>query len=102
MSWTESAWKTSGPACLAVPDVERGELGLVLTVCGVEWDGGYRRWSLTAANGNRYLLPADLYDWARRMDNDARRELLRWPSVFAFSRQAGGIATRILSPERNV
>lgn len=102
MSWTESAWKQSGPACLVVPNVDNGDLGLVLTVCAVEWDGGYRRWSLTAANGNRYILPGDLHDWARRLDGDARRQLVNWPSVFAFSRQPGGVAARILSAPQSV
>ena len=101
MSWTESGWKAAGPACLVVPSVESGDLGLVLTVCGVEWDGGYRRWALTAANGNRYILPLELHEWARRLDSDARRQLVGWPSVFAFSHQSGGVATRILSAPQN-
>ena len=77
-------------------------MGLVLTVCAVEWDGGYRRWWLTAANGNRYVLPADLHDWARSVDSDARRQLVSWPTVFAFSRQASGVVTRILSAPQKV
>lgn len=85
------------PHRLVVPAVDMGDVGLVVTVCGVEWDGGYGHWALTAASGHRYVLPAELHEWARKLDSDVRRQLVRLPSVFAFSRQGGGVAARMLS-----
>jgi hypothetical protein len=97
MSNSETETREPLPYRLVVPVVRTGEVGLVLTVCGVEWDGGYGHWALTAANGHRYVLPEGLHDWARKLDADVRRGLTRLPTVYAFSQQGGGLAARILS-----
>ncbi|MFV0135533.1 hypothetical protein ACLGIH_20315 [Streptomyces sp. HMX87] len=102
MSTCELRERPPLPHRLVVPAVHPGDMGLVLTVHALEWDGGYGHWALTPANGLRYVLPQGLHDWARQVDTDLRRGLLTLPLVAAFSRQAGGLAVRILSSAQNV
>lgn len=97
MSRAEQAPERAGVAHLVVPAVEPGDVGLVVVVHELEWDGGYRRWWLTAGGGNRYVLPRELHCWARGLNHDARRSLVRFPKVFAFSQQGDSVAARILS-----
>ncbi|MGW3153752.1 hypothetical protein [Streptomyces sp. NPDC001089] len=87
----------AGPVRLVVPVVEPGDIGLVLSVHDLEWDGGYRRWCVTAAEQRRYVLPTELHRWARQLDFERRRILARLPAVFAFSVQYGDVAAHRLS-----
>ena len=82
---------------LVVPAVEPGDIGLVMAVHELEWDGGFRRWWVTAAEDHRYVLPGELHSWARRLDHDLRRRHTRLPTVFAFSKQGQDIAALRLS-----
>jgi hypothetical protein len=106
MSTCEPGEQAPLPYRLVVPTVYTGEVGLVLTVTGVEWERaehaerrrdikGY--WSVTVANGNRYVLPEGLHAWARGLDADVRRGLMRLPAVVSFARHGGVMAARILS-----
>jgi hypothetical protein len=85
------------PQRLVVPEVEPGDVGLVLTVHELEWDGGARRWWITAGEGRRYALPRELHNWASGAQYQVRRSIIRLPTVFAFSQQGGHTAARILS-----
>lgn len=110
MSTTEPTGQPPLPHRLVVPTVYTGEVGLVLTVCGVEWErapkANLRRdlkgyWSVTASNGYRYVLPEGLHEWARGLDCDVRQGLVRLPVVVAFSQHGGSMAARILSAAQN-
>ncbi|WP_329271870.1 hypothetical protein [Streptomyces sp. NBC_01451] len=110
MSTSEVDERPPLPHRLVVPTVDTGEVGLVLTVCGVEWERaphaerrrdirGY--WSVTLENGDRYVLPEGLHGWARSLDSDVRRRLVRLPVVCAFAQHGGAAAARILSAAQN-
>ncbi|WP_369042269.1 hypothetical protein [Streptomyces sp. Midd1] len=110
MSTTDSTERPALPHRLVVPTVYTGEIGLVLTVFAVEWDrapkADLRRdlkgyWSVTAANGHRYVLPEGLHEWARGLDSDVRRGFVRLPAVVCFSQDGGGMAARILSASQS-
>lgn len=90
------------PQRLVVPAVERGDIGLVLTVASVRWDSNYRHWAVTVSSGHRYVLPERLYEWARGLDFDVRRHLVDLPVAVAFARYGGAMAARTLSASRNV
>lgn len=95
MSTSELPGKPPLPHRLVVPYVRTGDIGLVLTVCKVGWDGEH--WWLIDAAGRLYVLPAPLRGWARLLDYDVRRRTVELPAVFAFSQQATGMRVREMS-----
>lgn len=82
---------------LVVPAVEPDDVGLVLAVHGVIWDRDIRRWWLVAPEGRMYRVPAELSDWASRLDYDVRQRIIRYPTVFAFRSTGGTASARILA-----
>ncbi|MEU1552180.1 hypothetical protein ABZ517_05585 [Streptomyces scabiei] len=97
MPTSEAGRRPLLPVRLVVPEVERGDIGMVLTVNAVGWSSGDRHWVLTAANEHEYLLPDRLTEWARRLDYDIRRGVVNLPVVMAFSRNGPAVTARILS-----
>ena len=102
MSRCDAGLRRPLPVRLVVPAVERGDLGMVVTVEAVEWDGGPRHWTVTMANGYRYVLPERLNEWARSLDCHVRRQVVALPVVMAFARYGGTVTARILSTAQSV
>lgn len=70
---------------LRVPDVEPGDMGLVLSVEGLLHDAALGHWWVLCPGNRLYRLPVELNDWASRIDSDVQRKFLHLPKVFAFS-----------------
>lgn len=94
--WTAETLPAGVLPRLVVPAVEKGDVGLVLAVHELEWDGGFCRWWLVGPEERRYVLPGELHAWARRVDHEVRRSCVRLPALFAFSWQSGSMAARQL------
>lgn len=82
---------------LRVPEVDPGDVGLILAVHGFFHDVSTGTWWVQCPQNRLYRLPCDLNDWAARTDADVRRRFLNLPTVFAFSSLHGDCVVRILS-----
>jgi hypothetical protein len=82
---------------LRVPDVEPGDIGLVLTVEGFLHDVDNGRWFVLCPEGWHYQLPPELSQWASSIDAEVRSRFLNLPKVFSFASVDGEHCVRLLS-----
>jgi hypothetical protein len=96
MSRRETTRPPTIAPCLVVPAVDVGDVGLVVTVHELDFDGGYKRWHLVTSEGRRYILPPELHPWARRLHSDVRQRFIKLPTRYAFAKAGGDVAARRL------
>lgn len=81
---------------LRVPDVEPGDVGMLLTIHGFLHDVSEGQWWITCDEQRRYRLPPDLNEWAARTEADVTRRFITLPKVFAFSSINGNYCVRLM------